>query len=82
MQITDADYVHAKRVCKDFEIKHLDECHDLYLNSGALLFADVFQNFPKMSLKNYQLKPEKIISAPGLAWQTVLKDQSKIRIFI
>ena len=57
MQIRDADYVHAKRVCKDFEIKHLDECHDLYLISGALLFADVFQNFPKMSLKNYQLKP-------------------------
>ena len=25
--ITDADYVHAKRVCKDFEIKNLGECH-------------------------------------------------------
>ena len=23
--ITDADYVHAKKVCKDFEIKHLGE---------------------------------------------------------
>ena len=22
--ITDADYIHAKSVCKDFEIKHLD----------------------------------------------------------
>ena len=28
---TDANYMHAKRVCKDFEIKHLGECHDLYL---------------------------------------------------
>ena len=27
--ITDADYVHAKRVCKDFEIKNLGEYHDL-----------------------------------------------------
>ena len=27
--ITDADYTHAKRVCKDFEIKHLGEYHDL-----------------------------------------------------
>ena len=26
--ITDADYVHPKRVCKDFEIKHLGEYHD------------------------------------------------------
>ena len=25
--ITDADYVHAKRVCKDFEIKNLEEYH-------------------------------------------------------
>ena len=27
--ITDADYMHTKRVCKDFEIKNLDEYHDL-----------------------------------------------------
>ena len=27
---TDADYVHAKRVCKDFEIKILGGYHDLY----------------------------------------------------
>ena len=28
--ITDADYAHAKRMCKDFEIKNLGEYHDLY----------------------------------------------------
>ena len=28
--ITDADYMHAKRVCKDFEIKKLGEYHYLY----------------------------------------------------
>ena len=27
--ITDADYAHAKRVCKDSEIKDLGEYHDL-----------------------------------------------------
>ena len=31
--ITDANYAHAKRVCKDFEIKHLGEYHDLYVQS-------------------------------------------------
>ena len=45
--ITDADYMHAKRVCKDFEIKHLGEYHDLYLNSDTLLLADVFENLRK-----------------------------------
>ena len=29
--ITDAEYAHAKKVCKYFEIKYLEEYHDLYL---------------------------------------------------
>ena len=34
--ITDADYVHTKRVYKDFEIKLLGEYHDLYILSNTL----------------------------------------------
>ena len=34
--ISDADYAHAKRVCKDFEIKNLAEYHDLYVQSNTL----------------------------------------------
>ena len=29
--ITDADYIHAKRVCKNFKIKNIGECHDFIL---------------------------------------------------
>ena len=36
MQITDADYTHAKRICKDFEIKDLGEYHDLHVQCNAL----------------------------------------------
>ena len=43
--ITDADYMHAKRVCKG-------EYHNLYLKSDSLLFANVFENFRKICLKN------------------------------
>ena len=46
---TDADYAHSKRVCKDFEIKKLRECHDLYVQSDTLSLADVFENFRNMS---------------------------------
>ena len=35
--ITDADYMHAKRVCKDFEIRILGEYQDLYLKGDTLL---------------------------------------------
>ena len=49
--ITDEDYMHGKRVCKNFEIKNFGECHDLYLKSGPLLLADVFENFKEMCLK-------------------------------
>ena len=49
--ITDADYAHAQRVCKDFEIKKLAEYHDFYVQSNTLLLADVFENFRNMCLK-------------------------------
>ena len=64
--ITDSDYTHAKRVCKDFEIKNFGEYHDLYVQSDTLLLADVFVNFINMCLKIYELDPAKFISAPGL----------------
>ena len=46
--ISDADYVHVKRVCKDFAIKHLGEYHDFYVQSDTLSLADVFENFWNM----------------------------------
>ena len=49
--ITDADYAHARRVCKDFEIKNLGEFHDLYVQSNTLSSADVFENFRNMCLE-------------------------------
>ena len=40
--IIDTDYAHAKRVCKDFEIKNFGEYHDLCVQSDTLLLSDVF----------------------------------------
>ena len=65
--ITDTDYNHAKRVSKDFEIKYLDEYHDLYFKIDTLLLADVFENSRKICSETYQLDPEKFLSAPRLA---------------
>ena len=51
--ITDADYAHRKRVCKNFEIKNVGEYHDLYVQSDTLLLGDVFESFRNMCLKIY-----------------------------
>ena len=81
--ITDADYAHAKRVCKDFEIKNLEEYHNLYVQSHTLLLADVFENFQNMCLKIYELDPAKFLSAPGFISMasSFKKDKSKTRSF-
>ena len=41
--ITYADYIHAKRVCKDFQIKNLSKYHDFYLKSDTILLANAFK---------------------------------------
>ena len=77
--ITDGDYVHAKRVCTDVEIKlgdfeiKLGQYYDLYAQSDILLLANVLENFRNICLKIYKLDPEKFLSAPRLAWQAALK---------
>ena len=43
--ITDANYVHAKIVRKDFETKHLGEYHELYFQSDTLLLVDAFWKY-------------------------------------
>ena len=48
---------HTKRFCKEFKIKNLDEYHDSYVQSDALISADVFDNFQNMCLKIYKLDP-------------------------
>ena len=76
--ITDADYVHKKRVCRDFETKNVGEYHDLYVQSDTLLLADEFENFRNTCLKIYELDPT-IFSSPRLAWQANFK-KTKVKL--
>ena len=71
--ISDEDYIHAQKVWDVFEIKNLDEYHDLYLQSDTLLLSDVYENFRNMCLDIYELDPAYFVSAPGLAWQACFK---------
>ena len=61
--VTSTYYLYAKRICKDFEVKNLGECHDLY----------VFGNIRNRGLEIYELDPAKFHSVPGLEWLAALK---------
>ena len=42
--ITDKDYIHAKRVFKEFKIKKLGQYYYLYVQNDTLLISDVFES--------------------------------------
>ena len=71
--ITNKDYQHAQKVWEVFKIKSLGECHDVYVQSDTLLFADVFESFRDKCIEIYELNPAYFLSAPGLAQQACLK---------
>ena len=64
--ITNADYAHGKRLCKDFKIRNMEDYHDLYIESDTLLLADVFQNFRNRHLLKCELDPASFFSPSGL----------------
>ena len=66
--ITAEDYLHAQKVFKKLKIKNLGEYHDLYVQSDALLLADVFENIWNKCIEIYELDFDHFLSAPGLAW--------------
>ena len=77
--ITDKDYEHAQKVWEVFEIKHLSEYHDLYVQSNTLLLADVFENFRDKCIEICEPDPAHFLSAPRLAWQACLK-KTKVKL--
>ena len=77
--ITDADYVHAKQACKNFEIKNVGQYHDLYVQGAILFFADVFKEYVSY---NIQTRSCKIYFNSWISMASSFKkDQSKIRSF-
>ena len=71
--ITDEDYRHALNVWDVFEMKTLQDYHDLYNDTDVLLLADVFENFRNICMENYKLDPAYYFTAPGLFWDACLK---------
>ena len=71
--ISDINYRHSNNVFKVFKLEKLGSL-DLYVQSNTLLLADAFNNFRDMCIKEYELDPAHFLSLPGLAWQSVFKE--------
>ena len=71
--ISDQDHEHAQKVWNTMEKKTLGCYYNTYLKTDISLLADVFETFRNTCLKNYELDPAHFYTAPGLAWQALLK---------
>ena len=71
--ISASEYEHAKRVWEVFQCSSMGEYSDLYLKIDVFLLADVFENFRQLCLEIYGLDPAWVYSAPGVAFNAMLK---------
>ena len=71
--INDYNYNHVLNIWKTFKMKSLKEYHEVYNKTDVLLLADVFEKFRDICLINYGLDPVYYYTAPGLAWDAMLK---------
>ena len=71
--ISDENYAHAQKVWETFEMKNLEDYHNLYNRVDVLLLADVFENFREICIRNYKLDLAHYYTAPGLDWDAALK---------
>ena len=63
--ISEENYMHAREVWETFEMKNLEDYHNLYNRVDVLLLADVFENFRDICIKNYKLDPAHYYTTPG-----------------
>ena len=78
-RVNEEDYEHARRVWAEFGVNNLGEHHDLYLRTGVILLANVFEAFMKVCLDNYGLDPAHFYTALRLAWKACLK-KTRVRL--
>ena len=71
--INNYSYKHVLNVWKTFKMKNFKDYLEVYNITDVLLLADVFEKFRDICLKNYGLDPAHYYTAPGLAWDAMLK---------
>ena len=78
-KISDKCYEHVLKVWDRFEMKAMNDYHDLYLKCDVLLVADVFTKIRYSSLTNYGFCTSHYLSAPALSWDVIL-NMTKVEV--
>jgi hypothetical protein len=72
-KIEDNEYEYAQAVWNKFEYNTLQDYLTLYLKVDVLTQCNVFEAFREVCIKNYGLDLLYYYTAPGLAWDAILK---------
>ena len=69
----DEEIERTNKIIETFNIKNGRELTQLYLKSDVILLADIFENFIKVSLKEFKINPLYCVSLPGYTYGNVVK---------
>ena len=56
-----------------FDSENGEELTKLYLKGDVILLADVFEEFIKISIEEYEINPVYCVKLPGYTWQCGMK---------
>ena len=59
-----------------FGLRSMGQYHDIYLETDVFLLADVFENFRRTALSNYELYPAHYFTLPGYSWDACLRQSN------
>ncbi len=71
--ISNEDYAHAQKIWSAFNCETMKDYHDLYLKTDVLLLKDIMTEFRRVCKEVYELDALHYYTAPGLAWDAMLK---------
>ncbi|XP_054268212.1 uncharacterized protein LOC128990026 [Macrosteles quadrilineatus] len=72
-EVTDAEYQHAQHTWNTMKMKNFGQYHDFYLLLDVCLLMDIIQCFRKNCVATYNIDCCHSFTAPGLAWQSMLR---------